>query len=41
MADTETKPKGKPRRWQEFAGQEATLEEDGRTFAAVQEERGG
>lgn len=29
------------RRWQEFTGQEATLEEDGRTFAAVQEERGG
>ena len=29
------------KRWQEFTGQEATLEEDGRTFAAVQEERGG
>ena len=29
------------RRWQEFTGQEATLEEDGRTFAAVQEERRG
>ena len=29
------------KRWQDFAGQEATLEEDGRTFAAVQEERGG
>jgi DNA modification methylase len=29
------------RRWQEFTGQEATLEEDGRTFAQVKEERGG
>jgi DNA modification methylase len=28
------------RRWQEFTGQEATLEEDGRTFAQVKEERG-
>lgn len=29
------------RRWQDFTGQEATLEEDGRTFAQVKEERGG
>ena len=29
------------RRWQDFTGQEATLEEDGRTFARVKEERGG
>jgi hypothetical protein len=29
------------RRWQEFAGQEAMLEEDGRSFAQVKEERGG
>jgi len=29
------------RRWQEFTGQEATLEADGRTFAQVKEERGG
>ena len=29
------------RRWQEFTGQEATLEEDGRSFAQVKEERGG
>lgn len=29
------------RRWQEFTGHEATLEEDGRTFARVKEERGG
>ena len=29
------------RRWQEFTGQEATLEEDGRTFAQAKEERGG
>ena len=29
------------KRWQDFAGQEATLEEDGRTFAQVKEERGG
>ena len=29
------------RRWQEFTGQEAALEEDGRTFARVKEERGG
>ena len=29
------------RRWQEFTGKEATLEEDGRTFARVKEERGG
>jgi len=29
------------RRWQEFTGQEATLEEDGKTFAQVKEERGG
>ena len=28
------------RRWQEFTGQEATLEEDGRSFAQVKEERG-
>ena len=28
------------RRWQEFTGQKATLEEDGRTFAQVKEERG-
>lgn len=28
------------RRWQEFTGQEATLEEDGRTFEQVKEERG-
>ena len=28
-------------RWQDFTGQEATLEEDGRTFAQVKEERGG
>jgi DNA modification methylase len=28
------------RRWQEFTGQDATLEEDGRTFAQVKEERG-
>ena len=29
------------RRWQDFTGKEATLEEDGRTFARVKEERGG
>ena len=29
------------RRWQEFTGHEATLEEDGKTFAQVKEERGG
>ena len=29
------------RRWQDFTGQEATLEADGRTFARVREERGG
>lgn len=29
------------RRWQDFTGQEATLEADGRTFARVKEERGG
>ena len=29
------------RRWQEFTGHEATLEEDGRTSAQVKEERGG
>ena len=29
------------RRWQDFTGQEATLEGDGRTFARVKEERGG
>ena len=29
------------RRWQEFTGQEATLEENGRTFAQAKEERGG
>lgn len=29
------------RRWQDFAGQDATLEDDGRTFAHVKEERGG
>ena len=29
------------RRWQDFTGQEATLEEDDRTFARVKEERGG
>lgn len=29
------------RRWQEFTGQEATLEDGGRTFARVKEERGG
>ena len=28
------------RRWQDFTGQEATLEEDGRTFVQVKEERG-
>lgn len=28
------------RRWQEFTGQEATLEADGKTFAQVKEERG-
>lgn len=29
------------RRWQDFTGQEATLEDGGRTFARVKEERGG
>ena len=29
------------RRWQDFTGQEATLEGDGRTFAQIAEERGG
>ena len=29
------------RRWQEFMGQEATLEDGGKTFAQVKEERGG
>jgi DNA modification methylase len=29
------------RRWQEFTGQEATLEDGGKTFAQVKEERGG
>jgi DNA modification methylase len=28
------------RRWQDFTGQEATLEGDGRTFAQIAEERG-
>ena len=27
------------RRWQEFTGREAVLEADGRTFAAIAEER--
>ena len=29
------------RRWQDFTGQESTLEGDGRTFAQIAEERGG
>lgn len=29
------------RRWQDFTGQEATLEDGGKTFAQVKEERGG
>ena len=29
------------RRWQDFTGQEATLEDGGKMFAQVKEERGG